>query len=212
MKILSKIFQAFGRLFGRRRPMPIVRRVEYGQPDEPRVDPYSPAVEIESSHELISIPGTELQMGMIEKLLETASGGLIRVQQKIGIRFGCGDFGFQAIPEGPIPGLGGQCPHCLNEAMLSLRLGLISAMQVNSLSLYCSNCASRCDSCGRKLCRRHTSQYLDPSGQRILLCPDCLKHMQQDRAFQSALSIVFAPFISHNETNTQSPRRSPDVR
>jgi hypothetical protein len=211
MGVFSKLFCAIGRLFGRR-PMPLVRPIESGQAVGPQNDPHTHVIEIETSFQGTTIPGTSLQIGVMDKVLESESNGLIRLQEHIGKQFGCGNFVFQTTPNGTVPGLGGQCPFCLSEAMLALRSGLISAIQVHSLSLYCTNCASRCDACGKNMCRRHTIQSADSNGQVIRLCSDCHKAIQQNHMFQTALSIILGPFIGYPNTNAELAKRNPDVR
>jgi hypothetical protein len=212
MGLFSKITQSICRLFGRD-PLPIVRPVDYGRADQRRIDPYSRAVGIEATYQLTSIHGIPpLQIGPTDRVLESETDGLTRIQQQNGIQPGCGDIVLQASPNGTIPGLGGQCIDCLEEAVLKNQQGLISVEQVYIMSLYCSNCASRCDACGKNMCRRHTIQSADPDGRTIRLCSNCHKTIQQNRILQSALSVVFGPFMCQPDSNIEPTKRAPDVR
>jgi hypothetical protein len=200
MSISSNISQTIGRLFGLR-SMPIVRPITYSQPGSSHVGPHPQAVEIESSHKFVSVSGTTYKIGPSETLSESPSGSLVYIHDIFGLRLGCGHIIFQAIPKDSMPGLGGECSKCAEEAMPNYQQGLISIAQLYLLSLYCSNCASHCDPCHRNLCKRHTTQSANASGQIIQSCPDCIKAMQRDRMFQTILAFVLSSFVNDNESN-----------
>jgi hypothetical protein len=141
------------------------------------------------------------------------NGELITFGMEIGIRCGCGHhiYGIDEIvtPHGIQRGLGGQCAYCSLEAAALLNQNLISLQQAEEHSLYCSGCASHCDSCRRaNICLRHAQQFQNLDGTILLLCPDCLKKAEQDKFFKKTLAVMLSPFVDYRRLPPNQRRYS----
>jgi len=188
------------------------------QPDEPSYDVNNlppGVVPIESSYDLSRIPGTMLDVGAIAKLLQTSGNELVTLNQKIGVRGGCGHHIFvidEVINQNSVQrGLGGTCPYCSLEAAELLNQNLISLPQAEQMSLYCSRCASYCDGCRRgNICLRHAQQFQSLDGTILLLCPDCLRKAEQDKFFKRTLAMMLTPFVDYNRLPPPTQRSDPD--
>jgi hypothetical protein len=156
-------------------------------------------IPIESSFETRQIPGTDLCLGKIEKVLQSATGEIITSSQTIGVRYGCGHEEFaayQAENNGGCRSGPGQCYYCTLEAAALLSQHLITIQQAQAMQLYCPMCESHCDSCGRhSICVRHVTQFQNQDGTIVLLCPDCLKKAEEQKFFNDALAIILSPFV-----------------
>jgi hypothetical protein len=209
------MFDFIRRFFEHNRHNVTTRRV---RPDEPSYDANNlppGCLPIESFYDLSRIPGTMLDVGTIAKLLQTSSNELVTLNQKIGVRAGCGHL-IYAVDEvinqnsvRPVPD--GTCTDCSFEAAELLNQNLISLPQAEQMSLYCSRCASHCDGCRRSnICVRHAQQFQSLNGTILLLCPSCLKKAEQDKFFEKTLALMLAPFVDYNRLPQPTQRRDPD--
>lgn len=150
------------------------------------------------------IPGTSLDVGLQARVLQSLDEELITCEQRIGIRCGCGHLVY-VIDEIRTenftqPGVAGVCHECSKEAEENRKKGLITIQEAQAKSLYCTQCASHCDECGRRnLCVSHTHLFEDTDGKRMLLCPDCLKKAEAEKFFKKTLSILISPFIDEKQ-------------
>ena len=166
---------------------------------------------IESLYDLHPIPGTTLDVGIIEKVLQAPNDELITYSQQKGIRTGCGHHIYKidevTTSESIHHGLGGLCPYCSLEAAELLNQNLISLQQAEELSLYCSKCASHCDGCGRNnICVRHSQRFEGLDGKVILLCPGCMKKAEKDKFFKKTINIMLTPFIDYKRLPSSQER------
>jgi hypothetical protein len=159
---------------------------------------------IESLYEMHPIPGTNLSIGKVEKVLQATDGELTTYSQTIGIRCGCGHEVFsvdQTERQGGAPGRLSRCPYCAIEAATLLNQNLISVQQAQQMVLHCPMCESHCDGCGRKnVCCRHTTPFqdVDVRSGTLLLCPDCLRKAEREKFFNKTLAVMFSPFVDYN--------------
>jgi len=156
---------------------------------EPDISP------IETRYDLKNIPGTILDIGKIEKVYQISGQELVTTVKPIGIKCGCSHFIFQVDDDGEKPGIGGQCFACLSEANLLLSQGIVDQHQADSMSLYCSKCASFCQGCKRNVCLRHTQPFRLQNGELMLLCPVCYQKATETLAdkIYRFLSDLFGP-------------------
>jgi hypothetical protein len=153
------------------------------------------------------IPGLITQHICTDKrLLENPTGGIITVENKEGIQCGCNHFIYSIEPTNSQPGIGGQCPLCLTEAADLSTRGEISITQAEAMSLYCTLCSSRCDNCGRSICKKHTRQFTNSDATISKLCPDCLKQAEHNRILKQTLSILFFPFVDYSHLPSQNEK------
>jgi len=168
---------------------------------------------IESTFNVQPIPGTTCSLGTIEKVLQNMDE-LITSNQRIGVCCGCGHHIFnveeKVTQHGVQRGLGGQCSYCALEAAEYLNQNLISLQQAEEHSLYCSQCASYCDGCGRRnICIRHARPFQSLDSSVLLLCPDCLRMAEQDKFFKKTLAMMLAPFVDYNRLPPPTQRKDP---
>jgi len=166
---------------------------------------------IEINRDEQPIPGMVTQNICTDKrLLETPTGGIITVGNKEGIRCGCNHFIYAIEPNDTQPGLGGQCPICMTEAADILTKGQISLSQAEAMSLYCTLCSSRCDNCGRSICKKHTQQFTNSDASINYLCPDCIKQAERNRLLKQTLTVMLSPFVDDSQLPSQKERKPND--
>jgi hypothetical protein len=190
------MFDFFKRCFRRSNRQVSVRQVPHDQQEESRNIPprYIP---IESLFEGSEIPGTSEWIGQMAKIIQTMQGEQITWDKKKGVLGDCGHpiYGIdEKITDTGIQlGLGGICSDCKAEG---------------KMGLYCSQCGSHCDGCGRNnVCSRHTKLFKDIDGQEQLLCPDCYKKADLERFFKKTMLVFLSPFIDHNPKPDSKNRR-----
>lgn len=157
---------------------------------------------IESSYDFQPISGTSLLIGRGSRVGQTSNGELVTCDQTKGVRGRCGHDIFvidEIVTEQSIHrGIGGRCAFCTAEAAEMLRLNLITRQQAEELSLYCTQCASRCDGCRRTdICRRHAQEFEDADGKIMLLCPACIKKAELEKFFKKTMTLMLAPFADN---------------
>jgi hypothetical protein len=185
---IKRFFKAF---FRRSRRQVTVRQVHHSQQEQSRdLPPHF--IPIETITEGSAIPGTNEWIGDIAKVLQTLQGEQVTWERKKGIQADCGHMIFgihEEITETGIQrGLGGICDYCRAESE-------------DTLGLYCSQCTSHCDNCGKhNICVRHTRLFEDAAGQKRLLCPDCLAKAELDKFFKKTVLTLLWPFLDHNRT------------
>lgn len=159
---------------------------------------------IESYYDLSRIPGTNLDIGIITKVLQTSQNEIITANQNKGTPTGCGHDAFliDAVhtDNRRCRGIGGKCYICALEAAAQFNQGLITLEQAQALSLFCSDCQGGCDNCRRQdLCLRHSHRFEDAEGHTMYLCPDCLAKAENDKFFKKAMSVMMLPFTEQRE-------------
>lgn len=160
-------------------------------------------VPIELFCDMQPIPGKiTLEVGTIARVLQTPSGEIVTGIQKKGIHCGCGHHIYiidrVVTAESIHPGLGGQCPFCVQETAELYNQNLISLQQVEEMSLYCSQCAGRCDICRRNnICVRHTRQFEVLDGSVLSLCPECQVKAENDKFFKKTIAFMLLPFVDY---------------
>jgi len=156
------------------------------------------------------IDGTGKWIGQDARVGQMQSGEMVTCERVRGVRCGCNHFVYDVRPKitetGTYPGIGGVCHYCSLEAHDLANRNVIPTGQAEIMSLYCSDCASHCDGCGRRnLCIRHTRPFEDADGRQQQLCPECLKQARSKRMFKQTVAIV-ARLVA--EDNPPSPSRS----
>jgi len=195
----------------RRRQNLTVNRTQTNNTLDNHYDPQAGCNLIEINRDEQPIPGMFTQNICTDKrLLETPTGGVITVGNKEGIPCGCNHFIYAIEPTNTQPGLGGKCPFCIAEAADLLTQGQISINQAEAMSLYCTLCSSRCDNCGRSICKKHTRQFTNSDASISHLCPDCLKQAEHSRLLKQTLTIMLSPFVDDSQLPSQKEKRPND--
>jgi hypothetical protein len=139
---------------------------------------------IDSVIEGVKIPGTDILVGNMERVIETNRQERIEFKQRQGGRGSCGHMFFD------ISEISGTCIPCLEEAYQLYSQGLISQQQAEQYPFYCHKCASYCMNCfSQRLCARHTKLFQEPTGRIIPLCPSCHKQLTQS-LFGKLISLI----------------------
>jgi hypothetical protein len=213
MKILDFI-RRFAQFF-RNRQQPVVRRQEPA-PEEPRftddLPPLYAPIETQVSGQ--HLDGTSRWVGEDARVVQAPSGEIITCTRLRGVRCGCGHFIYTVLTRitetGILAGIGGTCPYCASEAEDLVQRNAVSASQAEALQLYCAQCASHCDGCGRQnLCRRHTAVFTDADGRQQLLCPDCLAKADRKKFFKQTVAF-FGWFLAEDDTPSQPTQQGGD--
>jgi hypothetical protein len=187
------------------------------QPENPPPPDDLPAgfIPIETQVSGQHIDGTSRWIGEIARVGQMPSGELITCIHIRGVRCGCCGRIVNSVHEritetGVLAGIGGVCGNCMREGNHLVRCNAISAFQAEAMALYCSQCASHCDSCGRHdICSRHARLFVDPAGQKQSLCPECLKKAEQKRLFAQTLNTM-AWFLSEDHSSPSKRHGEPD--
>ncbi len=131
------------------------------------------------------IPGTGLEIGTAARVVETNRQERIEINQRRGIRGGCGHMIFS------VNEIGGTCVPCSMEAAQLLNQGLISQQQAEEHTLYCTDCASYCLGCfSQCLCARHTRLFQGPTGRIVPLCPACYERLNHTSFFEKIIRFL----------------------
>jgi hypothetical protein len=209
MKLPNLIQRLFAYFRSEQQP-PIARRPT--EPENPQfTDDLPPGyVPIETQISGQDIDGTCRWVGQDARVVQAPSGELITCQRVRGVRCGCGHIVYavqEKITEtGVLAGIGAECGDCSREAEDLVKRNAISAFQAEAMALYCSRCASRCDSCGRhNLCSRHARLFTDAAGEKQLLCPDCLRKAGRKKLFKQTLATM-AWLLSEDDRSSKSSR------
>ena len=129
--------------------------------------------------------GTMIEAGWQEQAALDESGQLVEGRDNLYLRVGCGHLvaGFETIrkDDRTILGVGGICCFCQEELAKPLKRGEITPHEAELLSLYCTECAARCDGCGRNVCRRHCLTFAVGDGAEMHLCPECTTAAERKR-------------------------------
>jgi hypothetical protein len=185
-------------------PVPVVpHRIE---PDDPLPAEDLPPgfIPIETQISGQDIDGTHRWIGQDARVGQMPSGELVTCERTRGVRCGCNHF-VSSLHErttetGVLAGIGGVCHYCELEADDLVKRNIISPFQAEAMKLYCTQCASHCDGCGRKnLCSRHTSVFQDSEGRQQQLCPDCLKKARSKKLFKQTLATMARLFAAEEE-------------
>ena len=139
---------------------------------------------IDSVVDTIRIPGTNLEIGTVARVIETDRQERIEFNQRRGVRAGCGHLIFS------IDQLATPCPFCTLESAALLKQGLITQSQAEERSLFCVQCASFCMACFRRICARHTRLYQCPDGRYIPLCVACHEQLTHKSLFGKLISLI----------------------
>jgi hypothetical protein len=84
------------------------------------------------------------------------------------------------------------CHDCAVEAEDLVTRGAISAFQAEAMALYCTQCASLCDGCGRQQ----------------QLCPDGLRKARSKRLFKQTLATM-ARLFAEDDERSQPKQQGP---
>jgi hypothetical protein len=194
-------------------PAPAV--LHHPQPDvSPPVDDLPPGfILIETQISGQTIDGTGRWIGQDARVGQMPSGELITCERTRGIRCGCGHIVYSAheiaTQTGTYAGIGGICPDCATEAGGLVAQGVISASQAEAMALYCTQCASHCDGCGRhNLCSQHTRMFQEMDGRQQQLCPECLKKARSKKLFKQTLATMARLFAEDDERPGPKQRES----
>lgn len=158
------------------------------------------------------VPGTShCWIGEVASVWQTLTGEMVTCERGKGERCGCNHHVFsleEVVTESGVHrGIGGACDDCSAEAKDLLKHNVISLHQAEQMALYCTQCASHCDECGRQnLCKRHTKSFTDADGQQQLLCPDCLAKAERKKFFKQTVS-VFNWLLAEEDKPSQSKQQ-----
>jgi len=169
-----------------------------------RSDPYGPSpadgmppdfIPIETQISGQHIDGTTRWIGQDARVGQMPNGELVTCERTRGVRCGCGHIVYSvhetATQTGIHAGIGGICCNCAAEAHDLVKRAALSAGQAEAMSLYCSQCASHCDGCGRRnLCTRHTQLSTDADGRQTRLCPKCSLKADRKKFFRQTIAAV----------------------
>lgn len=191
------IFDLFRRRRGRSNaaPTPVVPH-RRNPSDPPPADDLPPGfTPIETQISGPYIPGTSTLIGQYARVGQMPNGELVTCERAVGVRGGCGHDIFSAhetvTQTGIHRGIGGVCWDCAAEADELAKRAALSAGQAEAMSLYCSQCASHCDGCGRhNLCARHTKLSTDADGRQLRLCPKCSLKADRKKLFKQTISVL----------------------
>ncbi|HBG28988.1 MAG: hypothetical protein A2Y10_14800 [Planctomycetes bacterium GWF2_41_51] len=125
---------------------------------------------IDSVIKSVRIPGTSLELGSAARVVETDQDERLDFDKLHGILAGCSHFIYS------IEQIGGKCFVCELESIELLKQNLITLSQAEERSLYCTQCASYCMACFKRVCATHTKLFLCPNGIYIPLCWPCHEH------------------------------------
>lgn len=154
----------------------------------------------ETDTDIENIAGTSINFGPTEKLVVDEKGNASRISQKQGHILGSGILVTNLNPiikDGiDLPGVGGACSFCKQEAFLLLQANLISIEEAERRSLFDTNSAAQCGACGRRdLCIRHCRPFEKADGIQVSLCPDCAKAAQREKWVATALNLLLSPVV-----------------
>jgi len=94
------------------------------------------------------------------------------------------------------------CWDCAAEAGDLVNRNALSAGQAEAMSLYCSQCASYCDGCGRhNLCTRHTKLFADSDDRQLRLCPQCSLKADRKKLFKQTIAAVSWLFAEDDKSS-----------
>ena len=210
MKKLLAILRRIIHLFTKDQ-VPAVRY--YSEPDDPLPgDNLPPGYNVlETQVRGRGVPGTSYcWIGEVASVWQTPTGEMVTCERGKGELCGCGHHAFsqeEIVTEtGVHRGIGGTCHDCSAEAKDKLARNEISLQQAERQSLYCTQCASHCDGCGRhNLCSRHTKLFTDADGQQQLLCPDCIAKADRKKFFKQTAA-VFNWLLADDDKSSKSNR------
>jgi len=164
--------------------------------DPPSADDLPPGfVPIETQISGQHIDGTTRWIGQDARVGQMPNGELITCERTRGVRCGCGHIVYSVhetvTQTGIHAGIGGICWDCAAEADDLVKRNAVSAGQAEAMSLYCSQCASHCDGCGRQnLCTRHTKLSTDADGRQLRFCPKCSLNADRKKLFRRTIAAV----------------------
>lgn len=166
----------------------VTQRQQQESSDEQRPDIFDlppGCTPIDSVIEGTKIPGTEILVGNMSRVIETNRQERIEFNQRRGGRGSCGHMFFN------ISEISGTCIPCLEEAYQLYSQGLISQQQAEQYPFYCHKCASYCMNCfSQRLCARHTKLFQEPTGRIIPLCPACHEQLTHKSLFGKLISLI----------------------
>ncbi len=210
---IRDVIRRLARLFRRRQPPAVQHQV--AEPEDPQFTGGLPPgyIPIETQISGQHIDGTSRWVGEDARVVQAPSSEIITCTRLRTVRTGCDHFPYsvqERITEtGIIAGIGGRCSDCASEADELLHRNAISASQAEALALYCTQCASHCDGCGRQnLCKRHTTLFTDADGRQRLLCPDCLKKADRKKFFTQ--TVTFFNWLLAEDDSPSQPKQQGD--
>ena len=158
----------------------------------------------ETNTEIENIAGTSITFGTTEKLAVDEKGNTNRVTQKQSHILGSGILVTSLNPtvlDGiPLPGVGGACNFCKQDAIELLQANLISIQEAERHSLFDTNSAAQCAACGRRdLCIRHCRPFEKTDGTQLSLCPNCAKAAQREKWTSTAITLLLSPIIDEQK-------------
>jgi hypothetical protein len=173
----------------------------------------------ENSFDIETIEGTPIAFGTEESISVDSKGNSKNIRKKQGHILGSGLLVANLSPtikDGiTLPGVGGICYICKQEAALLLEANLISIEEAHRLSLFDTSSGSQCQACGRKdICIRHCRPFEDSAGAIANLCPECTQAARHQKHFKTAVNILLSPFIEEvkklppTETKEENPNEN----
>lgn len=141
---------------------------------------------LDSVSDTTPIPGTSLEIGSIGRVFETSQDERIEINQRRGIKGGCGHMLFS------LQDIGGICDWCSLEVVILLNQGSITEHQAEEYAHFCKNCASFCLKChSQRLCARHTKIFQEPTGRFVPLCPRCYEELNPSNLLTKIANFFF---------------------
>ena len=153
----------------------------------------------ENSLDIEAIEETPITFGKEEGVIVDSQGNSKTIRKKKGHILGSSLLVTSLNPtvkDGiTLPGVGGKCKNCLQEAALLLEANLISLEEAHRLSLFDTSSGSQCQACGRRLCCKHCRPFEDSNGVVVNLCPECTEAAQRQKHFKKAVNLLLSPFM-----------------
>jgi len=153
----------------------------------------------ENSLNIETIEGTPITFGKEEIIIVDNQGNSKTIRKKKGHILGSSLLVTSLSPtvkDGiTLPGVGGICFFCKQEAALLLEANLISLEEAHRLSLFDTSSGSQCQACGRRLCCKHCRPFEDSNGVVVNLCPECTEAARHQKHFKKAVNLLLSPFM-----------------
>jgi len=158
----------------------------------------------EKNLEIEIVSGTNIAFGKTDEIAIDENNNVQHINKKQAHILGTGRLITRLEPsvkDGiPLPGVGGICGNCQNEALVMLQMGLISIQEAERRSLFDTDSGAQCQACGRKdLCIRHCRPFADINGQAINLCPECAQAAKREKLFKTSVAILISPIVDRKQ-------------
>lgn len=103
-----------------------------------------------------------------------------------------------------MPGVGGRCWFCHQEAVSAFQAGHISLQDAQLMALFDTESAGHCDKCGRQdVCSRHSRPFPGPNGQPFNLCAACSASILHEQENQRFMDILLFPLMEEDPPSSK---------